>query len=273
MITSTMTLEEIAKELLIDFREVYDRWNKFGGKFRRMSLNQIRFPWFWNNTIKTKRFNNWNIIFSAWSKKETKIVDPIFVVSFHYNGGTWTASLLKDLVLFFPLHFFERYKERFLKFNLEDLQISNKDIRDVFYALNNRIFLYKREREDSIRGFCYNGMILGDWIGENCGIVKTFISIEEMKVNQFAEYFDCLKNRLILDMYRCRKGIEMVYNSELVDCIPDTYFEYEEINNFLWNLENRLLTVTHRKCIDYYSKHKIEVDKCTHMLNAIMDNQ
>lgn len=141
MITSTMTLEEIAKELLIDFREVYDRWNKFGGKFRRMSLNQIRFPWFWNNTIKTKRFNNWNIIFSAWSKKETKIVDPIFVVSFHYNGGTWTASLLKDLVLFFPLHFFERYKERFLKFNLEDLQISNKDIRDVFYALNNRIFI------------------------------------------------------------------------------------------------------------------------------------
>lgn len=72
---------------------------------------------------------------------------------------------------------------------------------------------------------------------------------------------------------QCRKGIEMMYNSELVDCIPDTYFEYEEMNKFLWNLENRLLTVTHRKCIDYYSKHKIEVDKCTHMLNVIMENQ
>ena len=82
MITSTMTLEEIAKELLIDFREVYDRWNKFGGKFRRMSLNQIRFPWFWNNTIKNKRFNNWNIIFSAWSKKGNKNCRPYFCCIF-----------------------------------------------------------------------------------------------------------------------------------------------------------------------------------------------
>lgn len=272
MITSTMTLEEIAKELLADFREVNDRWNRFGNKFKKMSLNQARFPWIWETAIKTKRYNDWNIIFSAWSKKEIKIVDPVFVVFFHFNGGVWAAYILKDFVLFFPPHFFERYKERFLKLNLGDLQVSNRDIRSVFYTLNNRIFIYKKEREDSIRGFCYNGMVFGDWICEKCGIVKTFISIEEMKVNQFAEYFDFLKNRLIIDMYRCRKGMGVISKSELVDCIPDTYFEYEEMNSFLWNLGNSLLIETHRKCIEYYSEHKLEVDKCSEMLDAIMDN-
>ena len=115
-------------------------------------------------------------------------------------------------------------------------------------------------------------MCHGDWIGEKCGIVKTFISIEEMKVNQFAEYFDCLKNRLIVDMFRCRKGIGAMSGSEFVDYIPDTYFEYEDMNNFLWNLENRLLNVTFNKCVEFYSEHKFEVDKCSEMLDAIMDN-
>lgn len=40
MITSTMTLEEIAKELLADFHDVHDRWNKFGSKFKWMCIIQ-----------------------------------------------------------------------------------------------------------------------------------------------------------------------------------------------------------------------------------------
>lgn len=272
MITSTMTLEEIAKELLVDFREVYDRWNRFGNKFKRICLDQTKYPWIWETAIKTKRYNEWNIIFSAWSKKEIKIVDPVFIVCFYYKGGMWAASLLKDFVLFFPVHFFERYQERYLKLFTADIQISNKDVRKMFHVLNNRISIYKRSREDSIRGFCYNGMILGDWIDEKCGIVKTFISIEEMKVNQFAEYFDFLKSRLIVDMFRCRKGIGAVSGSDIVDYIPDTYFENEEMNNFLWNLENRLLNVTFDKCVEFYSKHKLEVDKCSDILDVIMEN-
>lgn len=272
MITSTMTLEEIAKEILADFHEVHDRWHRFENKFKCMCLNQPKYPWIWETAIKTKRYNEWNILYSVWSKKETKIVEPVFIVFFHYEGGVWTASLLKDLVLFFPVHFFERYQERYLKSLTADIQISNKDIRKIFYILNNRFSIYKRSREDFIRGFCYNGMVFGDWISEKCGIVKTFISIEEMKVNQFAEYFDCLKNRLIVDMFRCRKGIDAVSGAEFVDYIPDTYFEHEEMNNFLWNLGNTLLNVTFNKCVEFYSEHKLEVDKCSGMLDAIMDN-
>ncbi len=82
MITSTMTLEEIAKELLADFREVHDRWNRFENKFKRMCLNQPKYPWVWDTAIKTKRYNEWNVLFSAWSKKETKMVDPAFFIVF-----------------------------------------------------------------------------------------------------------------------------------------------------------------------------------------------
>lgn len=38
------------------------------------------------------------------------------------------------------------------------------------------------------------------------------------------------------------------------------------------SLENRLLNVTFNKCVKFYSEHKLEVDKCSEMLDAIMDN-
>lgn len=44
MITSTMTLEEIAKELLADFREVHDRWNRFENKFKRNVFEPAQVP-------------------------------------------------------------------------------------------------------------------------------------------------------------------------------------------------------------------------------------
>lgn len=44
-------------------------------------------------------------------------------------------------------------------------------------------------------------MFLGDWINENGGIVKTFISRKEMKINQFTEYFELLKLWIIQDMF------------------------------------------------------------------------
>lgn len=72
MITSTMTLEEIAKELLVDFREVYDRWNRFGNKFKRICLDQTKYPWIWETAIKTKRYNEWNIIIQCMVEKGNK---------------------------------------------------------------------------------------------------------------------------------------------------------------------------------------------------------
>jgi hypothetical protein len=51
------------------------------------------------------------------------------------------------------------------------------------------LFLQQR-KEENVRGYCYDGMLLGDWIGEEGGFVKTFISRQEMKMNQFVEYFE-----------------------------------------------------------------------------------
>lgn len=69
MILDTMTTEEVLREIKSDSREVKARWRKFSTKFRKLILKRQSFPWLWETTIKTKKYNEWYISFYAESKK------------------------------------------------------------------------------------------------------------------------------------------------------------------------------------------------------------
>ena len=57
MILPTMTLPELANELLKDYKEVAARWKAFEPKFVRMRKRWDIFPWLWETTVQTKRKN------------------------------------------------------------------------------------------------------------------------------------------------------------------------------------------------------------------------
>ena len=57
MILDTMTLEELILEIKTDFKEVRGRWTKFLPKFKKIIQKRTRYPWLWDTTIKTRRYN------------------------------------------------------------------------------------------------------------------------------------------------------------------------------------------------------------------------
>lgn len=186
----TMTLEELIREIKTDFSEVKGRWKNYVRKFRKTAQKRTMFPWLWEANIKTRRFNEWYISFYAESKKEVGILNPTFTMLFKYKGQLLVGAVTNDVVLIFTGHFFDRYKERFFKIHKDSRPVTNREIMKVFFLFNSNYCFYSKEKEENVRGYCYDGMLLGDWIGEEGGFVKTFISRQEMKMNQFVEYFE-----------------------------------------------------------------------------------
>ena len=133
---------------------------------------------------------NGTFLFYAESKKEVGILNPTFTMLFKYKGQLLVGAVTNDVVLIFTGHFFDRYKERFFKIHKDSRPVTNREIMKVFFLFNSNYCFYSKEKEENVRGYCYDGMLLGDWIGEEGGFVKTFISRQEMKMNQFVEYFE-----------------------------------------------------------------------------------
>ena len=122
----------------------------------------------------------------------------------------------------------------------------------------------------SVRGYCYDGMLLGDWIGEEGGFVKTFISRQEMKMNQFVEYFEFFKMWIIEDMFKSRKGFEL--KNSLTEYIPDTYFEYGEWDKFLFERDNLRLIKAAEESQEIYMKNREEYRRCFQLIDAVNIN-
>ena len=266
MILDTMTTEEVLREINSDSREVKARWRKFSTKFRKLILKRQSFPWLWETTIKTKKYNEWYISFYAESKKEVGIINATFNMIFKYKGQLLTGTVKGDEAFIFSGHFFDRYKERFFKIHKENRLITDKDIMKVFFIFNSNCCFCNKKKEDNIRGFCYDGILLGDWFGGEGGIVKTFISRQEMKINQFAEYFEIFKMWIIEDMFKARKGFEL--EKELIKYIPDTYFKHEEWDKFLFERDNQRLIKAAEECQEIYIKNMDEYNRCLKMIDT-----
>lgn len=267
MILDTMTLEELTKEIKTDFKEVNGRWNNYKQKFKRLAHKRTVFPWFWETKIKTRRFNEWYISYYAETKKEVDIVRAKFLLMFTYKSQLWAGTVIDDRALIFPSHFFERYKERYMKIHKDNPILSGKDIMMLFFILNDNCCYFTSEKEENIRGFCNDGIFLGDWIGDEGGIVKTFLSRQEMKINQFVEYFELLKMWIIGDMFRARKGIDLT--PSLNKYIPDTYFDHDEWNKFLFERGNLRLIRAAEESNDIYIRNKEEYERCLEMIDAV----
>ena len=266
MILDTMTTEEVLREIKSDSREVKARWRKFSTKFRKLILKRQSFPWLWETTIKTKKYNEWYISFYAESKKELGIINATFYMIFKYKGQLLTGTVKGEEAFIFSGHFFDRYKERFFKIHKENRLITDKDIMKVFFIFNSNCCFCNKEKEDNIRGFCNDGILLGDCFGGEEGIIKTIISRQKMKINQFAEYFEIFKMWIIEDMFKARKVFE--FEKDLIKYIPDTYFKHEEWDKFLFERDNQRLIKAAEECQEIYIKNMDEYNRCLKMIDT-----
>lgn len=105
-----------------------------------------------------------------------------------------------------------------------------KDLVKYFFLRNNHIACYKSEIEDSLRGFCEDGMFLGDWVSDSVALVKTYLSRNELKPNQYTEFYEIVISWIVQDMFVSRKGYS--YNIEEFDQLPDSFLN--QMNGMLF---------------------------------------
>lgn len=273
MIVPTMTLPELVTEIQSDYKEVIARWKVFEPKFMKMRQKRTIYPWVWETTLITKRKNEWHITFYAYSKKDASAKMPQIFMPFRYENATWAAFFMRgqDTLFLFSSHFFDRYIERYLEFEKTDMTLSTKDIVRFFFLRNYQISCSKHQYEDSLRGFCEDGIFLGDWLSDTATLVKTYLSRKELKPNQYAEFYDAVVFWIIHDMVLSRKGHTLT--SEEIDELPDTYFSPEEWNSFLYNRGNPEWISLAKECVNFRSEHPEEYDKCSRMIDTIKENQ
>lgn len=275
MILPTMTLTELSAELLADYREVAARWKAFEPKFERIRKRVPAFPWLWETKVMTKRRNEWYIGCYAFSKKDATVVYPHISIFFRRENATWAAYPIRGkdstLLLIFSSHFFERYIERFLNVDKKDLEYPVKDIVRVFFLRNYHIFPYKSEIEDRVRGFCEDGMFLGDWLDDGVGLVKTYLSRDEMKPNQFTEFIQAVQSWILGDIFMSHKGRSLV--DEDFDGLPDTYFSTDVQIGFVNSRNNAIWESIFIDLLKFKQEHEEEYLQCSRMLDSIIENR
>ena len=276
MILSTMSLPELANELLKDYKEVAARWKVFEPKFVHMRKRNPIFPWLWETTVQTKRKNDWYIGYYAYTKKDARAIWPQIAIHFRYMNATWAAFPIqrkdKTLLLIFSSHFFERYMERFLKIVQSEMKYPIKELVKYFFIRNYHIYPYKPEMEDLVRDFCEDGMFLGDWISEDVGLVKTFLSRDELKVNQCTEYYEAMLNWIIVDMYMIRSGGGSLTLEEF-NKLPDEWFSIQTWRAFLSSRGNPIWNKLFIDYVTFRRENPQEYKLCSNMLERIANNR
>ena len=177
MILDTMTLEELILEIKTDFKEVRGRRTKFLPKFKKIIQKRTRYPWLWDTTIKTRRYNEWYLPSLLTAKKEVILsgLRLLCVLPTRDNLGLALWLIDGQVLLFFLRISLKRYGERCLKIHKDQAIAAGKDMMKLFFIMNSNCCFFNNQKGDNVRGYCYDGMFLGDWINENGGIVKTFI--------------------------------------------------------------------------------------------------
>ena len=238
MLLSTMSYEEIYREILKDFRDVKEYYDvAIKAKVCKNAQKSCIYPWrhfdFYTHPKSQNKYTYLTII-----KKHAWWNNPEVTVFCEYEGERGkeiiTMAPKKDImtskyklvISVFQAHFFKRYYERFIKDeqaeqykialflsrNAGALQLGSKIVSD-----NEQI------KEDSE---CHNsgmlnldGLCLGKISKDNPNIFiyKTFIPLDRLYQKQFErvmhEYLRMIALRGGEDNPHCRKTIEDIYNN------------------------------------------------------------
>ena len=282
MVVSGMSLQEKAEELIKDHEELIRRWRRFLPKLNRGRLKWNVYPKVLLKSLTTKRKNKWEIIMFFYSKKDAGIViyRPCFFTTFAHDGELWFAvyEVRLDKLFLFSRHFRKRIAER--ENFIERLRASKafetiSDAFMLFLSLNHRYSIEPRmQGADDLRAYCESGMLLGKWLTDKVLVVKTFLSIGEMKMNQFVEYNNKFISFISQDMFLAHKGYDYdggeMFDIEVTD---DYVIPGEAWNKYLFERGNLYLNSLASANEKRHKENLEEYNKLDEMLTAISDNR
>ena len=232
MIVDTMTLEEVAQELLSDYPSARHISVYRHQRFKTLVLKSNRFPVMRYYECKTvQRKNRFFVCFSAFKRGQWNNPFCHFYCIYTRPEGLYCAivGLKNDFVYIYPPHFFARYRERIIK--RED--ISPEDLIHLFMSRfwSHYANLIEPEDLEDIKqwdqlieegtvdfvGTCPDGVVFGQRT-KNVVLNKTIIPESMLFPNQVDFY-----ERVYLENWGFLKEN---YPPDVVDYITESEFDY-----------------------------------------------
>ena len=129
----------------------------------------------------------------------------------------------------------------------------------------------KPELEGSIKGLCEDGIFLGDLLSGDTGLVKTYLSRDELKVNQYTEYFEAMMSGIVSDMFMSRNRHTMTDEEEAE--LSDEHYSTFVWREFLFSRNNPIWNELFVDCLTFRKEHLEEYRKISDMFEIIADNR
>lgn len=232
MLITTMTDEEVTKEVKTDYQEIWSKrtidrlvesYEKQRRKFKIAKTDEYPIV----QEFKSHRKNPWILIMrkSEKAEKYTKIGDTGFeLVTYYYTPkGLRVFSYLEDQsMVVYNGHVFTRYRMRM------GLQIESiiEVVKHFFKQTGNLVFdFYEEENPDSMfMGLTKEGYLFGtkkasvDWI-----IVKTFVNKETATLNQFEKEQDLQEMKQFFDVHIKAKERREVFYKDMLSLFREKF--------------------------------------------------
>jgi len=184
MIVPAMSVTEIYKELARDYDYCVSRIQRDMNQYRRAIIKSSKFPMCFKpiDYVAPSR-NHFIILVEAKSKRDASDPFITFVGYYLRPEGIYAAMAFptsggEKRIFLYPPHFFERYKERYLK-----EEVTTLDSIKTYFKINSANILEFTEG-DKFRGSCNQGFVFGEKLLTNVFIIKTFVSNEMLKGEQ-----------------------------------------------------------------------------------------
>jgi hypothetical protein len=232
MLINTMTDEEVTKELVSDYKEIWDKrtidrlvegYEKQRRKYKIAKTEEYPVT----QEFKSHRKNPWILIMrkSEKTEKYNKIGDTGFeLITYYYTSkGLRVFSYLEDQsVVVYNGHVFSRYRMRM------GLQIESiiEVVKHFFKQTSNLIFDFiEEDNPDSMfMGLTKEGYLFGtkkasvDWI-----IVKTFVNKDTATWNQFEKEQDLKEVKEFFDVHIKAKERREVFYKDMLSLFREKF--------------------------------------------------
>jgi hypothetical protein len=203
MILPTFSEKQLMSEIMNDMANVVHFSDYMDKKFRRLVIKSAKYPVRHSDFYTSPLKNRWIILLEARSKREVLDNCRITLVCLYKDGNGFlnaampTSTSGERHLIFYPYHFFKRYKERICSDKLGE-----KLIRDYFklnfsYAFEKagKRLLNSNMAYMEIYGSSMEGVAMGVETLEHNIFFKTFITYDMTKGEQIKKFADNEKIR------------------------------------------------------------------------------
>ncbi len=195
MYTATMTVEELVSEFKADLPQIVEISNAKQAKVDRIIKKSVLFPVYLHAFVKTRRGNDWFILFEAKSKKNMgdnvlmALVSLINMQDGRY-AMMWSSVYDRPQFIMFTPHFFQRFAQRV------GIELTGIELIHRYFKINPSYgFNVSRERigdkeKTNVYGSTVEGIALGVRIYTESNVIlfRTFITYDMCKGEQIEEF-------------------------------------------------------------------------------------